>query len=155
MRIVTIALVVLIVGCSSPAPKPTIGRPKWTRPVMAPDGSQAHIVVCANRISRCYDRAAWVCPDGYSLLDKTGRVDVGSGTAVSMRGPFGSAITRYRQGRRTVHEMLLRCKGTSFISEEEKAPDFNRPMSDEECLRSIWCKQLGRCKSQNGKCVRE
>ncbi len=152
-------MAVLLIGCASSAPEPTTGRPKWTRPVMAPDGSQAHIVVCANRISRCYNRAEWVCPTGYSLLDRAGRVDVGAATARSYRVPLprrmNVRVTRVQQRRRTVHEMLIKCNGGSYMGEGEETPDFNRPMNDEECRQSIWCKQLGRCLSRNGKCVRE
>ena len=149
------AITLLAIGCASSTPEPKTGRPLWTRPVMAPDGSQAHIVVCANRIGRCYDRAEWVCPEGYQPIDRGGRVDVGRGVAHTFRGPFGVRITRYRQRRRTVHELVIKCRGYSYIDIEESDPISDNELTDEECLTSDWCKQLGRCRARDGKCARE
>jgi hypothetical protein len=63
-----------------------------SRPVMAPDGSQANYIECPGSQAKCLDRAADACPVGYDVLG--GSSQQGAVTQ-SFYGPYSStAITQ-------------------------------------------------------------
>ena len=44
-----------------------------SKPIQGPNGKPAYLVKCGGAvIDACYKKAAEVCPDGYTLLEKTG-----------------------------------------------------------------------------------
>ena len=86
---------------------------KQYRLVHGPDGHDAYVLWCDNGVSYCYELAGWLCPSGYDLLDKAGRV-----TGSESRGgafAFGNsntatAVSRSNTVTRTRTDMFLQCK---------------------------------------------
>jgi len=152
-RLTLLITVALMAGCgsSSQVTASSNGRPRWTRPIMGPDGRQAHVVACYDRLSVCYQRSSWVCPRGYDLIDRSGR-GAGSSTvshtyAYQNRFLGAGAVTRTRSRGRFRYDMVIQCKDLN--------ENLNRkPYSDRDCRYSAWCRQLGRCRFSQGKCVR-
>ena len=78
--IVSVLMLATLAGCAT------------ARPIKGPSGHTAYFVKCgAAMIDRCYEKAAEVCPNGYTFADKNQAggaavIPVGSGFMVA-RGP--------------------------------------------------------------------
>jgi hypothetical protein len=80
-NVILIVLWSVLAGCAT------------SKDVMAPSGKMAHLIKCGSaRIDLCYEKAAEVCPKGYSIVaDREGAngalVTPGSGIGAFVLGP--------------------------------------------------------------------
>lgn len=120
------------------------------RTVLA-DGLPAYRIVCDGAGHYCHKRARYLCPVGYRLLYEKQWVD-GSSTRTTVV-PLGyisvgmSETEVYHASR-----LLIRCADAAPPA--PTAPGPPKVHSAADCQRSEWCRQLGRCRYQAGRCVR-
>ena len=100
------------------------------REFKGPDGGWSYHITCKDNEGRCLDAAGRTCPDGYQVMNTNRRF-------ASAGFLYGVYMESYD------YTMIIQCKG---------APEPDAPALD--CRNSEYCRQLGRCRTINGKCVR-
>jgi hypothetical protein len=71
------------------------------RPIKGPDGTAHFFIECKKSPEHCYEEAADRCPDGYRIVDSSGR----SGGAAVYQDALGTSIVQSYRGT-----MLIKCR---------------------------------------------
>ena len=134
------AVLCTIFGCG-----PRKYYPWHARKLMSPSGRPGIYIYCTTH-NNCFKGAAAKCPSGYQIIDRVGEAYV--------------YMTKNRVRTWYDYKMFVECRGGVSVDDimgveaYQNNDNPRQPQSDLQCHKSEWCKQLGRCRYDRGKCVR-
>lgn len=105
-------------------------------------GPNTYFVRCLYSIAGCYKHSYTPCPGGYRVIDK------GTDGEMSFRGSSYRGAYSGSTANNAMYELIIKCKGGGTPVQPGEVE------SGKDCRASAYCKQLGRCRYSNGKCVR-